>query len=258
MTITQLRNATIIVHYNNEVILVDPMLAPQGAIPALKYLTSKRVRNPTAPLPSNADNLLNSVTACLITHCQKGHFDHLDRAATKWLRARQIPTYCAEKDAPFLTKKGLNVKPLSCSRSNPFFQGSIELIPCVHGDGIVGRLMEHGFGYLIKQANEPSLYITGDTLLTDDVRRCISLQQPDCIVLPAGGAQFDIGGPIIMGVDDVLEVGALSTGHIIANHLEALDHCPVTRQQLKAAVANQPWADRVHVPADGETISEIF
>src|SRR3712207_1589867 len=79
MKITQLRNATAVVDIGPYRILVDPMLAPKGALPPLK-LFDRRERNPVVDLPPVADALLASVTHCLITHCQKGHFDHLDRA----------------------------------------------------------------------------------------------------------------------------------------------------------------------------------
>ena len=38
MKITQLRNATILVHLGDRHVLVDPMLAPQGALPPLRLL----------------------------------------------------------------------------------------------------------------------------------------------------------------------------------------------------------------------------
>ncbi len=57
-----------------------------------------------------------------------------------------------------------------------------------------------------------------------------------------------------MGIEETLEVAELSKGNIVANHLEALDHCPVTRRQLKDSVKEQSLTDRVHVPDDGETI----
>jgi len=41
MKITQLRNATIIVSYQEDRILVDPMLAPQGAILPFKWFTAQ-------------------------------------------------------------------------------------------------------------------------------------------------------------------------------------------------------------------------
>src|SRR5262245_58170897 len=93
MKITQLRNATAIVELGSHRILIDPMLAPRGTLPPLKLLAG-RVRNPVADLPPMTDSLLDTVTHCLITHCQKGHFDHLDRAGKHWLRAAQVPVIC--------------------------------------------------------------------------------------------------------------------------------------------------------------------
>lgn len=258
MKITQLRNATIVMHSGGHVILVDPMLAPKAAIPSLKYITSNRRRNPLVELPAEAEEILNQVTHCLITHCQKGHFDHLDRAGAKWLRANNAPVYCSEQDAEFLSKKGLDVHVLKADRQNPFLDGTIDLIPCVHGEGLMGSFMAHGYGFVIKQANAPSVYITGDTILTDSVRGCIQNHQPDWIVLPAGGARFDVGGEIIMGLEEALQVGVLSQGQVIANHLESLDHCPVSRQELLSEVNNRNWAHRFHVPVDGETVQLSF
>ncbi len=101
MKITQLRNATIVIHYKEYVVLVDPMLAPKNAIPALKYVTGKRRRNPLVEMPDNTDDVLSKVTHCLITHCQKGHFDHLDKAGTKWLRENNIPVIAILGDYGF-------------------------------------------------------------------------------------------------------------------------------------------------------------
>ena len=99
MHITQLRNATIIVHIGKRNILVDPMLAPKGALPPLRLLDGKRLRNPTIDLPEHAQKDLAQVTHCLITHCQKGHFDHLDPFGKKWLRETQTPVICTPHDA---------------------------------------------------------------------------------------------------------------------------------------------------------------
>jgi len=254
MKITQLRNATMVIHSGENVVLVDPMLAPKGAIPPLKYVSAKRRRNPLVDLPSETDDILQNVTHCLITHCQKGHFDHLDRAAAKWLRDKKIPVYCSTQDAEFLSKKGLDVHVLDVETKNDFLNGSIALVPCLHGEGFVGKFMAHGYGFVIRQANEPSLYITGDTILTQKVRTCIETEKPDWIVLPAGGARFDLGGDIIMGLEEALQVGALTQGQVIANHLESLDHCPVTRKDLLSEVQKRQWAHRFHVPHDGESV----
>lgn len=256
MNITQLRNATLILQVGSHRILVDPMLARKDALPPLGFFNGRRQRNPTVELPVSADSELAQVTHCLITHCQKGHFDHLDRAAKKWLREQQIPVICTPHDAAYLSERGLNVQPLPEDHHNPsaFFDGTIKTVRCTHGEGLVGKVMEHGVGYLIELPGEPSLYLSGDTIMTDAIRDFVVSQQPDVSVIPAGDASLDIGGDIIMGVDEVIEFTRLAKGIVVANHLEALSHCPVTRTELQAAALSAGIAARLHIPQDGEAL----
>ena len=256
MQITQLRNATIIVHIGNRHILVDPMLAPQGALPPLRLLDGKRLRNPTVDLPAQADAALKQVTHCLITHCQKGHFDHLDGYGKRWLRDTQLPVICTPHDANYLRKRGLNTQhlPEDHEEPQPFFEGQIRTVRCTHGEGFMGRMMEHGVGYFIEMPKEPSLYLAGDTILTPRVRAFVGQHQPDVSVVPAGGARFDIGGDIIMGVNDVIAFTQLATGTVVANHLEAISHCPVNRTALVAAARQAGVGRRLVVPVDGQTL----
>lgn len=259
MKITHLRNATVIIEAGNSRILVDPMLATQYALPPLRLLDGKRERNPIVELPAQAEAALESVTHCLITHCQKGHFDHLDRAGKRWLREKQVPVICTPHDAEFLRQCGLNVQPLpeNHHRPSPFLGGYISTVRCTHGEGWVGKLMEHGVGCLIELHGEPSLYLAGDTVLTPAIRAFVTDRQPQVSVVPAGGARFDVGQDIIMGVDEVIsftQLVAPSQGMVIANHLEALSHCPVKRNELAAAAASAGVTSRLRIPGDGETI----
>jgi L-ascorbate metabolism protein UlaG (beta-lactamase superfamily) len=258
MKITQIRNATVLLEFESGSrpigLLVDPMLAPRGALPALKYLGGHRQRNPLVELPPTAPELLGRVTHCLITHCQRGHFDHLDRAGKQFLRETGVPVFCMPRDERYLADRGIEAQALNGNQTQPLFHGQITPIPCVHGRGVVGRLMEHGHGYFIDLPGEPSVYIAGDTLLTEDVRRCLQQRQPHVAILPAGGARFDLGGEILMDGDDVLEACALTSGVVVANHLEALDHCPTSRVQLAAAAVRAGFASRLLVPQDGSTL----
>ncbi|MDP3653943.1 MAG: MBL fold metallo-hydrolase [Rhodoferax sp.] len=256
MQITQLRNATIVVHLGNRHILVDPMLAPAGALPPLRLLDGKRLRNPVIGLPAQADEVLRQVTHCLITHCQKGHFDHLDGYGKQWLRETQTPVICTPHDAAYLRQRGLNVQPLPDGHEepSPFFEGRISTVRCTHGEGVVGRFMEHGVGYFIAMPGEPTLYLAGDTVLTPRIRDFVLRHQPQVSVVPAGGARFDVGQDIIMGQDEVLEFTRLSQGTVVANHLEAISHCPVTRSELRAAARQEGLGARLQVPEDGQTL----
>lgn len=260
MHITQLRNATIIIHSGAHHILVDPMLAPKNALPPLRFFDGKRLRNPLLDLPANAAGALELVTHCLITHCQKGHFDHLDPAGKRFLRERRIPVICTEHDGPYLAKRGLNVQPLTLAEgvAQPFLEGTIRTVRCTHGRGLAGALMEHGVGYLIALPGEPTLYLAGDTILSPAVREALATHQPDISVVPAGGARLDLGGEIIMGPNDVIEFVRLARGTVVANHLEALSHCPPTRAALAAMAREAGVEKQLCIPADGERLAFSF
>ncbi|MEN2393825.1 MBL fold metallo-hydrolase [Pseudomonas halotolerans] len=255
MKIQQIRNATIILESGPYRVLVDPMLAGKGALPPLRLFGATQ-RNPLVELPASTAGNLETVTHCLITHCQKGHFDHLDRAAKRWLREKQIPVICTPHDAPYLAKRGLNAQPLAKEHQQPgaFLGGTIRTVRCTHGQGLVGKLMEHGVGYLIELPGEPSVYLTGDTLLSPAVREFVLHHQPQVSVVPAGGARFDLGGDIIMGIEETLAFARLSRGTVVANHLEAISHCPTTRKALRDAAAMAGLEGRIRVPEDGETL----
>lgn len=258
MKITQIRNATILMEFESEGrpvgLLVDPMLAPCGSLPSLRFLGGNRRRNPIVDLPDQWTLLKERVTHGLITHCQRGHFDHLDRPGQRFLRDTWIPVFCMQRDADYLRMRNIEVRPLRGGRSQPFFHGQITPIRCVHGLGIVGRFMEHGYGYLIELPGEPSVYLAGDTVLTDAVRRVLVESKPGVAVLPAGGARFDFGSEILMDGADVLAACTLTPGVVVANHLEALDHCPTSRTQLVADADSARLTNRLLVPRDGETL----
>ena len=214
-------------------------------------------RNPTVDLPTNSAELLQRVTHCLITHCQRGHVDHLDRAGTKFLRDGSIPVFCMPRDTEYLSARRLTTQQLTGMQAQSFFHGQITAIPCVHGTGLVGHLMEHGSGYFIDLPGEPTVYIAGDTILTDEVKLCLVQRKPKVSILPAGGAKFDLGGEIIMNAGEVIEASLLSTNVVIANHMEALDHCPVTRKELSLAAKKAGVQDRMQIPEDG-VAAEFF
>jgi L-ascorbate metabolism protein UlaG (beta-lactamase superfamily) len=255
MKITQIRNATVLIEAAGHRVLVDPMLAPQGALPSLKYLGGQRRRNPIVELPDGAEALLASATHALITHCQKGHFDHLDRAGKRWLRERQLPVLCMPGDAAYLRERGLNVQVLAGEGPSAALGGSITPVSCLHGRGWVGKLMAHGHGYVIDWPDEPAVYLAGDTVLTDEVLGTVRRLGADSIsVLPAGGAAMDLGSELIMDADQALRAATAGRGRFVLNHLEALDHCPTRRADLRADARRRGLGPRVQVPEDGEAL----
>lgn len=254
MKIRQIRNATVLLDYGQTKILVDPMLARKGEIPSLKWITKSRRRNPLVDLPEGTSQVLDSVTHVLVTHCQKGHFDHLDRVGRHWIRKNKLPILCSDNDRQFLEKANLLTISLASENTTPFLDGSITSIPCLHGEGFVGSLMAHGCGYILKFPDQPIVYVIGDSIRTDVIEKTIRDHQPDVVIMPGGGARFDIGGDIIMSLEDIAPIADLFNGTLIVNHLEALDHCPVTRSEVLSLVCDLKLQDRVYALEDGEEI----
>lgn len=75
---------------------------------------------------------------------------------------------------------------------------------------------------------------------------------PDVVVVNAGEARMLEGDPITMSADDVITVARHSSGRVVAVHMEALNHCVLTRAELAEAVASCDLA--VEIPHDGETL----
>jgi len=206
-------------------------------------------------MPEGSDAILEGITAGLVTHCRFGHKDHLDRAGARFLAEQGVPVYCGVLDERYLRRRGLEIVPMKPKRSIEALGGRITAFPTRHGSGLVGWCMGPGLGYLLELPGEPSVYLSGDTILTPTVRRVLSEHRPEVAVVAAGGARMDVGKPILMPVEEVVEFARLAPGAVVANHLEALNHCPVSRDQVRRAFAAADLGDRTHIPKDGESLT---
>lgn len=65
---------------------------------------------------------------------------------------------------------------------------------------------------------------------------------------------MDVGQPLLMNEQDLLEFVELAPGTVVANHMEALNHCPVTRGQLGDLLDQKGWTEKVLIPEDGECV----
>ena len=261
MKIHHLRNATLIMEIKDKFVLVDPMLGAKGSLPPFSYFRFKKQDNPTVELPPNSLELLNKVTDCLITHTHSfdfklfQHTDHLDTSGENFLKSRNIPVVCGRHDEKYLKKLGIPInKVLDNWKFSEIFGGRGCSIPTQHGHGWIHKFMGCGSGFYLELPNEPSLYILGDTVFTDDVKKVLIDFKPDISVVPAGSAQMDIGQPILMKMDELIEFAKLTSGKVIFNHLEALNMCPTSREDLKNCLINKRLYSKCFIPNDGESI----
>ena len=252
MKLHHLRNATLVIETEKHVILIDPMLGKRKTIPPFTLFRYKPKRNPLTALPKNSREILSKVTHCLITHL---HPDHIDKAGEVFLKRKSIPVICSIKDEKKLTQRGLTVtQTLDYWQPEEFLDGKITGIPALHGYGFVTRLMGNVMGFFIELKDEKSVYISSDTIFTNDVEKVLTELKPDISTVACGTARLDFGQPLLMRMDEILRFTKLAPGKVFANHLEALNHCPTTREELKEALIEHDLLSKTVVPNDGECV----
>lgn len=242
-----IRNATLLIKMNGKRLLVDPMLADIGTIKPVPF-TLNRVKNPTVPLPVPVEELTD-VQGILVTH---RHFDHFDEVAKSRL-PKEIPLFCQPEDAKKFKKDGYSqVKPVN---KTIVWEGiKITRILGKHGTGLVGELMGSVSGFLLEH-NEEKIYIAGDTVLNKNIEEQIDKYKPQIIVLNTGAAKLYFGKPITMTKEEVIKIAQMATSSkIIAVHLEAINHCTLSRDELHSYMKEHKLEQRIIIPNDGEII----
>jgi L-ascorbate metabolism protein UlaG (beta-lactamase superfamily) len=110
-------------------------------------------------------------------------------------------------------------------------------------------------GFVLCAPGEGTLYIAGDTIFCPEVEEALLENRPDATVVNAGAARFLLGDPIVMTAQDVVRVcRVLPTTRVIAVHLEALNHCPLTRDELREKLREEGLLQQVEIPEDGAVI----
>lgn len=247
-----IRNATLKIHYNNLVILIDPMLSEPHQFESF----ANKSKNPIVDLPVSPAEVLDQVGLVIITH---QHVDHFDSKA-KFIIDKKIQIFTQECDMSQIQNEGFT-KVSTLNKALTYKGIKFQKTQALHGKGELGRQMGKVFGCIISAENLPKLYIVGDSVLTETVLKTIESEKPDYIIINAGGAEFPHkpSENIIMNANET-ETFIKSLNYsttVIAVHLEALDHCLTSRQDLKAAVAPllKDSVLRFIIPEDGETIT---
>jgi len=258
MQLTQIRNATLLVEYAGKTFLVDPLLAERGAYPGFPGTANSHLANPLVDLPLPLSTLLD-VDAVLVTHL---HADHWDEAARRVL-PRTLPVFAQnDADAEAIRADGFADVRALAEAGTPFDGIRIDRTGGQHGSdsvmAVIGARMGEVSGLVLRHPDEPTLYIAGDTVWNEHVRAALATYDPDVVVLNCGDAQVPGLGPIIMDRADVGSVArAAPRATIVASHLEAVNHCVLSRAALRGWLDEQGLRARVRVPEDGEALAFV-
>lgn len=247
MRLRLLRHATLVVEFAGRKLLVDPMLGAPGTMPAIENSPNPRP-NPLVPLPAALAETVQDLDAILVTHT---HRDHWDEAAAREL-PKEVPLLCQPEDEAKLKSQGFTrVQPLQTG----LIWNALEVTRTGgrHGSGEIGRRMAPVSGFVLRGPGEDALYIAGDTIWCSEVQQAIQQFRPGAIVVNAGAARFLEGDPITMTAADVISVcRAAPQAKVVAVHMEAINHCLLTRAQLAQETGSA--GVRVIVPGDGEWV----
>jgi len=249
MKIQLIRHATMLVYMRGNKILVDPMFSSAGSMAPVQNSANDR-RNPLVELPIREAELL-AIDALLLTHT---HRDHFDDAAARLL-PKDIPVFCQPEDEEKLTGLGFTtVYPIN--ENYLWKEIGITRTGGQHGTGEIGKKMSPVSGYVLQTIGEPSLYIAGDTIWCLDVENVLEVHQPHVTVVFAGAARFTTGDPITMTAEDIRCVcHKAPETRVVAVHMEAFNHCLLTRRELRDFLEKEQLLDRVSIPNDGERIT---
>lgn len=248
MEMRLIRHATILLSIKGNRILVDPMLSEKGLLSPIPGVANTS-GNPLVDLPVDPHSLLD-VDALLVTHV---HRDHFDDAAIQLL-SKNIPVFCQPADADRIGAAGFtDVR--SIEQSLVWNKITIGRTSGQHGTGEIGRNMGPVSGFVLQTPDDPILYITGDTIWCPEVLSSLDEYNPEIVVCFAGAAQFSSGDPITMTKQDVLKVCRHApSAKVIVVHMEAWNHCSLTRQELREFIREEKLADQVRIPLDGEEV----
>lgn len=202
ITVTFIGNATTLITAGGVTVLTDPNFLHRGQRAYLGHgLVSKRLHEPALRVDE-----LPPVDAIVLSHM---HGDHWDRVSQRGLD-HDLPVVTTPHAAKRLRRRGFaRASGLSTWQRHPISKGGTSLtitsLPGRHAPGWSQRLLPPVMGTMLEFAGDGSprrrLYISGDTLLVEELKEIPALFDPiDAGVLHLGGTRLPAGGRLPFGL----------------------------------------------------------
>jgi L-ascorbate metabolism protein UlaG (beta-lactamase superfamily) len=248
--------ATVILRYAGFTILTDPNFLHAGDHVHLGYgLTAERLTNPAIELEE-----LPPLDFCILSHYHGDHFDHVVEERLQ----KDLPILTTEHASTELKDKGFTATmALDTWDAVNIDKGSSRLrvtsMPGKHGPSITDLLLPPVMGSMLEfqTASDQTalrLYITGDTLVHDDLHE-IPKRYPNIDL-----ALFHLGGTRIMGIlltmdaeQGVEAIKIINPHEVIPIHYNDYEVFKSPLEDFKKAVEAAGFQDRVRYLSHGET-----
>lgn len=251
MKIQQVRHATLLIEYGGTRFLIDPMLAAKESQPGFEGTANSHLRNPLVELGVPLERIVD-VDAVILTHSHPDHWDEAAHAAVP----KHLPLFVQHQaDADLIRSQGFSDVRL-LDDATVFNGVSLTKTPGQHGTDaameVIGDFLGEVSGVIFRKQGEKTLYLAGDTLWNKYIQENLRAYTPDVVILNTGDAQVVGVGSITMPKEDVYEVHkAAPAASLVATHMEAVNHCVLSRAELRAFAVEKGMADRLSVPEDG-------
>jgi len=225
LRVTHVGGPTVLLEFDGWRLLTDPTFDPPGRRYRFGWGTSSR--KVTGPAIDAAD--VGPLDAVLLTHDH--HADNLDDVGRRVLLESGAPVLTTEAGARRLGAPAHGLAPWGVTTLQRDGSPTITVTatPCRHGPPgshpIVGDVV--GFGLRWEGQEHGPLWITGDTVLYDDVRRVPGRLGAGTVLVHLGGVRFPITGPLryTMTAADAAELLTASPATtIVPVHYEGWSH----------------------------------
>ena len=177
---------------------------------------------------------MDGVKAVLVTHT---HRDHWDAAAVERI-PKTLPLLGQPEDEEKFRAQGFtNIHPIK--QSYKWNGITFNRTAGQHGTGEIGRKMGPVSGFVLEAQGEPT----------------VRAFQARVTVVNTGAAQFLQGDPITMTADCVVSVcRSAPNAQVVAVHMEAINHCLLTRADLAFQLEAARVIQQVAIPNDGDWV----
>ena len=240
LRITHIGGPTALIEIGGWRLLTDPTFDPPGR----KYSFGWGSGSRKLAGPAVAVSDLGPVDAVLLTH--EHHGDNLDDAGRALLPSvGAIVTTVS--GARRLGPSARGLEPWAATTLEAPGRPQIEIIatPCRHGPPLSRPIVGDVVGFALRWEGQEHgvLWISGDTVLYDGVRRVADRLRVDTALLHLGAVRFPVTGPVryTLTGDEAVELCRLIRPRItIPVHYEGWKHFSQGRQAVERAFANAP------------------